>query len=498
MSNQGGGGGVFERRDVWVLSEQDPWHPTIEWYARGVAAMQSRDGTDFADPASWRHLAETHGTSIRRSSWPRGALWNECQHSSWFFLPWHRIYLHHLEKILRTTIVGLGGPSDWALPYWDYSDPARPQTRRLPPAFRAERMADGSRNPLFVRERGPRMNTDGAVPVSSVRIDRAFRETQFTERDGDMIPGFGGPVTGLNHSGGPVGSLEVTPHGNIHVDVGGVQPRGWMTLFETAARDPIFWLHHANIDRLWESWLRLGGGRRNPRTPAWLRQRFQFGSGATTTALAVRDVLDSTAAPLRYRYSRLSVSGAQPVTAAPAAALAGTGEPPDETEETMAEGPPPELVGATDTPVPLTDGPSVAEVSVSAPTGPLRSLLQGEDRPPKVYVRVENVTGTELAAGSYLVHVNLPEGADPDEYEDRRAGQVSMFGVMESSASDDVHSGSGLTFAFDITDVARHLEAAGEWDPERLRVTFTPVPDTAGQVYAGDVRVGRVSVYYQA
>jgi tyrosinase len=30
-----------------------------------------------------------------------------------------------------------------------------------------------------------------------------------------------------------------------------------MSGFNTAARDPIFWLHHANIDRLWEAWLAL-------------------------------------------------------------------------------------------------------------------------------------------------------------------------------------------------------------------------------------------------
>ena len=33
---------------------------------------------------------------------------------------------------------------------------------------------------------------------------------------------------------------------------------GWMSAFATAAQDPIFWLHHANIDRLWEAWLALG------------------------------------------------------------------------------------------------------------------------------------------------------------------------------------------------------------------------------------------------
>jgi tyrosinase len=111
-----------------------------------------------------------------------------------------------------------------------------------------------------------------------------------------------------------------------------------------------------------------------------------------------------------------------------------------------------------------------------------------------VYLKVENVRGKELAAPSYLVLVNLPAEADPADFEDRRAGLVSMFGVREASESDEEHSGSGLTFSFDITGVVRRLQETGEWDPERLRVTFTPVG--TGAARSGDVSVGRVSLFY--
>src|SRR5204863_182034 len=37
--------------------------------------------------------------------------WNQCQHQSWFFLPWHRGYLMALEAQLRKDIVSLGGPA---------------------------------------------------------------------------------------------------------------------------------------------------------------------------------------------------------------------------------------------------------------------------------------------------------------------------------------------------------------------------------------------------
>src|SRR5215212_5821039 len=144
---------MFERRDVWKLSEENPWHPIIEWYARAVTAMQGRDLTD---PTSLRYLAAIHGVNRRelpRRRWPRGATWNECQHDSWFFLPWHRIYLHYFESVVRRTIADLGGPGDMKKTYWDYSDPQRPDVRKLPPAFRERQMPSGDPNPLFVSER---------------------------------------------------------------------------------------------------------------------------------------------------------------------------------------------------------------------------------------------------------------------------------------------------------------------------------------------------------
>jgi tyrosinase len=59
-------------------------------------------------------------------------------------------------------------------------------------------------------------------------------------------------VTGWHHDPGVFGALEQTPHNDVHGLVGG--PSGFMGAFDTAPLDPVFWLHHANIDRLWESW----------------------------------------------------------------------------------------------------------------------------------------------------------------------------------------------------------------------------------------------------
>ena len=39
---------------------------------------------------------------------------------------------------------------------------------------------------------------------------------------------------------------------------------------DAAALDPIFWLHHANIDRLWEVWRENPVTNINPTDPNWL------------------------------------------------------------------------------------------------------------------------------------------------------------------------------------------------------------------------------------
>jgi len=221
---------------------------------------------------------------------------------------------------------------------------------------------------------------------------------------------------------------------------------------------------------------------------------FKVGQGAQAVTLTVREVLDTTQPPLNYTYSDVSVP-----TLAPGAVLAARSDVVEPAFAGEGSGPEdedlvPEMVGASEDRVPLGAEPTEAEVAVEPPSGPaLREGDEGE-RPRKIYLKVENVRGKELVAPKYFVYVNLPSGADPAEYEGRRAGQISMFGVPEASESDEEHSGSGSTFSFDITGVVQRLREAEDWDPRRLRVTFAPARVEAEQ--GGDVSAGRVSLYY--
>ena len=79
--------------------------------------------------------------------------------------------------------------------------------------------------------------------------DHCDRLTQanFTTASGSVAPSFGGPQTGFSHFGQTDGELELVPHNVVHGSIGGL-----MNNPNSAALDPIFWLHHCNIDRLWE------------------------------------------------------------------------------------------------------------------------------------------------------------------------------------------------------------------------------------------------------
>ena len=65
--------------------------------------------------------------------------------------------------------------------------------------------------------------------------------------------------------------------------------------------DPLFWMHHCNIDRVWDMWLNLAGGRLSPSDSAFLDQPYTFAdeTGMPTT-VKVRDILLSRV--LGYRY----------------------------------------------------------------------------------------------------------------------------------------------------------------------------------------------------
>jgi tyrosinase len=470
------------RRDVWKLAA---WDPVLEWYAKAVADLQSRP---ISDPTSWRYQAAIHDyvrahdpNASPGESLPRNhkRFWRQCQHHSWFFLPWHRMYLACFEQIVAASVSKLGGPETWALPYWNYSDSKNTNARKLPPAFYAKTLPGGERNPLRVDQRAPDCNLGEEIADNTeVDLSHCLVEPRFAADPAGGSVGFGGPETKFNHRDGAVGGVERLPHNSIHGAVGG--DKGWMGAFETAALDPLFWLHHANIDRLWEVWRLRDSSHSDPTGKTWSTLKFEFhDSGGRIIKFAASEVVDAMVASLGYRYEDVS----DPIPAAVKKA-APTGA-------FMAEKSLPEMVGATERPIRVAHIATTAVLAVTDPTGPAGVARETGAASRRAFLNIENVTGT--GATTYRVYLNLPPGADSHQHEDLFAGIVPTFGVREASRRDKEHSGSGLHYSLDVTAVIERLSERPDWDPKSLRVTFVPKRVVAG---AAEIQIGRVSLYY--
>lgn len=294
------------RRDVHKLP---PGDKTLFWYEKAIQAMKK---LPLSDVLSWRYQAAIHETDGVAPPAQRD-FWKQCQHSSWFFLPWHRMYLHFFEKIVAAQVVALQGPADWALPYWNYS--ASAASSLVPEAFRLPAHEDT--NALFVSKR--RSTANAGSPFLSTRdIDiSCLLQRPFAFQDARSI-GFGGPRRLFHDLSGDGGALENAPHNLVHTALGGND--GFMTFPATAPLDPLFWLHHCNIDRLWEVWVQRqkqqGNADRNPSTQAtslppqtglWRTTSFMFHNETRKPiGMTVREVLDTRVAPLSYEYEDTS------------------------------------------------------------------------------------------------------------------------------------------------------------------------------------------------
>jgi len=484
---------MLVRRNVAVLSAEQPWHPILHAYAQAVRVMRSRDPDD---PTSWDYQAAVHDTFEPP---PEGERFRgQCQHFTWFFLPWHRAYLAHFEGMVRAVLAELPDVPDevkeaWALPYWGYERGG--EAAVIPPAFLLPSRPDGSVNPLSQAARDPWMAAGAQLPPEDVTIASALAEVQFAEVPVPRMPsGFGGSTTGWHHNAGPgiPGELEITPHGSVHVGVGGD-----MGAFATAPLDPLFWLHHCNIDRLWAMWLGQQSGRQNPIESGWLTDvvfDFHDATGAEVTSVP-RDC--GRPEDLGYMYDD--------ITPPPDDALRRRRSVPPRRARRSDR--PPELVGGNDETVELTGSPTQTTFPLDTPADvdpQRRRRGDPEEDPVRVYLNIDDIEGEANPGVTYGVYLNVPVDA-PGERADYHVGTLSFFGIETASDLDREHpEGHGLRYAFDVTDVVDSLQAEGRWDPAGVTVSFQPLRPILPEGVeppelppARRVQIGTVSLFYQ-
>jgi hypothetical protein len=294
-------------------------------------------------------------------------------------------------------------------------------------------------------------------------------------------PGFGGGVATPQHFWTLTGGVEQTPHNDIHNILGG--PGGWMGDPDRAALDPIFWLHHANIDRLWSVW--TGDGGVNPTTASWLNEEFTlFDTDGSSKTLAVRDTLDIVN-DLDYQYDDV------PVAAPPAPAPGAPGGPPVGDEAA----PEPEMIGATAEPISLEGSTASVIVGIDPQAGGGGLLDEGADA--RIYMSVEHIDADQPPGSVYAVYVK-DAGQPPDERV--HVGNVSLFGSdkLHAARANEDHD-HDTRLVFDVTDQIRSLGMA-DLGGRQLEVSFEPiglegvVTDEAEEP-PPPIRIGRVSFF---
>ncbi|HET9592289.1 MAG TPA: tyrosinase family protein [Solirubrobacterales bacterium] len=231
-------------------------------FRESIAAAQA-----IGDDRGYQYWAGIHGLPLPIS----------CVHHRELFLPWHRAYLYMFEKALQERVPGV------TLPWWNWTVE---HDTGIPTAY-TKRRVDGKANPLY----------DSPIQPAGRETPRQKRTTREPGAPGALPAPADVEAVLANPDFITFQTQLESVHDGVHVWVGGT-----MGDIEVAAYDPLFWAHHAMIDRLWYLWqLRHPGAG----IPPQLLDR-----ALPPFPLTVRDTLDITR--LGYDYAAATAAAEGP------------------------------------------------------------------------------------------------------------------------------------------------------------------------------------------
>lgn len=443
----------YTRRSVFKLSAQE-----LEDYRDVVRAMQAKP---VSDQRSWLYQSGIHQsvtpddvnnaplnpadkTEMLKYALtpPQHAVdnntWNQCHQTSpdIVFLLWHRVYLYYFEQIARK----VSGKATFAVPYWDYTKGAAGLVppRQLPQGFRtATYKSPGDTqsrpNPLFAVRRAA-INNGNPLTQSVVSFASVSTETDFT----------------LFSVG-----LENNPHNSLH---GAVGKENSLLMGATvwAAQDPIFWLHHANMDRLWKCWERRGNTSVTPNDTQTYRFINEDGNVVSHSVTEMAQL----AKTMQYDYEDFTECDA--LSGGPVGTAAGL---------TQSKS----VFSRSDVPVKL--GGRTVSIPIQLPAADRQQLRNAPrtGQQLKATLVLENIKATGPVGVMYEVRLRK-RGSSASG---RVLGVISFFAQNEGMLRPH-HQGSGsLSLTFDATDAITAL-AAGP-DGGQLELQFVPTTGVAGQ-----------------
>lgn len=285
----------------------------ISWYYQG--AIHSVP-LETSDPKP--HTPNPLCASFQFNASQLKTAWANCTHGgtndftrkaiNYNFLIWHRLYIWYFEQIVRE----LSGKEDFALPYWAYTNTENAELNRtIPMPFR------NPSSSLFEKARFKDVNNGKTITASNIlealNLTDLMENTDFYE--------FAKTINGV-------------PHGTMHDYVGAGYQKypttmyfnsiynkemiyGLMAEVPSAGFDPIFWLHHANIDRIWQQWTNSDNGKEvcldTLKKYAWSKYTFFDGKGKQVD-YTLEDVYKIIYNGMDYTYDDTEVKGRKSMT----------------------------------------------------------------------------------------------------------------------------------------------------------------------------------------
>jgi tyrosinase len=241
----------------------------------GVKRLKTELGPDGL--GTYDAFAVWHYTAMHKPTPPGHAGGRNAAHKGPVFLPWHRFFLIVLEQNLQRVL----GDSSFGIPYWDWAADGElpPEEQRSAPIWSDDCMGpDGApvssgefafseadptawRIRVEAQETGKLVRTNrglerlfgeaGSLPTRS-QVRDVLQMIPYDEEEWDSASqSFRNALEGWLYLGKPQ-----RLHNAVHAWVGKDMRR------MTSPNDPVFYLHHANVDRIWTAWQTL-----HPNTP---------------------------------------------------------------------------------------------------------------------------------------------------------------------------------------------------------------------------------------
>ena len=213
-------------------------------------------------------------------------------HDSWLFFPFHRWYLYFHERILGSLI----SDPTFALPFWNWDAPGGMQLPSIyadtkTPLY--DKLRNANHQPPTLIDLDFNVDDPSASGEVSSNLTIMYRQVVSNGKTPTLFLGNAYRAGDAPEPG--AGSLENVPHDTVHEWTGDItQPNiEDMGAFYAAARDPIFYSHHSNVDRMWFIWKSLGGKRKDFTDPDWLESGFLFyDENKNLVRVKVKDCLD--------------------------------------------------------------------------------------------------------------------------------------------------------------------------------------------------------------